>query len=131
MFLNGRCQIFNNGELVDYDIVRLSSYVQEGGNPKRNYSDYKGKVLKKDLKLLDFNKEGSVFIYIPNKESHYYNQFVEFTNCILKKQYPYKLPFLSKWCWVIIHIPMNNKTNLHDSDKIFRKDKINKIISGI
>ena len=132
MFLNGRCQIFNNGNLVDYDITKLHSLTTDGGDPKKNYSNYKGWVDKKDLKKLTLNGDiKSVYVFISNKNQHYYGKIIEFSHCTIKKSYPYILPFLSKKCYVILHISFNNKTKLHESDKIFRNDKINQIISNI
>ena len=130
MILNGRCQIFNNGELVNYDITSLSSFSSDPISD-RCYSDYKGTVSKKDLDLLTFNEHGSVFVFITNEDTKYYGKIIEYSQCTIKKRYPYKLHFLSKSCQVILHITEQNKTKIHESDKIFRRDKIDRIIFNI
>ena len=133
MVLNGDCKMFIDGNLINYHITQLHSFTCEGGESGRDFSKYKGTVSVKDSKLIPFNKEPkSVFVFLSNSDLPSYGKIIEFTQCIIKKRYLINtIPFFSKVTHVILYFTTSNKTKIHDSDLIFRKDKINRIITNI
>lgn len=127
MIITGKCQLYNNNKIVDYNIKYFKSFVTGLNISKKDdFAMYKGVISTTDLKSLITGIPKSIFLFIIDKNSCYYNKIIEFENCILKKQYPYVLSFLSKKCYVYFYI--NTKPKIHNTDDIFRKDKIKKII---
>jgi hypothetical protein len=128
MVTDGNCQIFNNGKLINCDILDYK-HIQEKGRVVSRLVLYRCLVLKDDIKYLVLNTNKPIFIYIDKKNSKYYDKIVEYKQCIIKKEFSF-LPFLSKYRNILLYI-QENECKIHNSIFILRNEKIKKITNKI
>ena len=124
MIVSGKCQIYNDGLLVDFNIIEFKTLFDEIKNKKKTTIIYKGTISKEDVNQLKYGFSDSVFILTENK-------IIEFKNSELKLEYPYGFSFLSKRYNLILKIDSDKHFKIHENYLFFRQDKIKNIINKL
>lgn len=129
MIISGRCKIYYENHLINFDINKITHY--DIKNYKNYTTIYYGNTLSKQSKSLENKVYKKLYVIVKDESSINFNKIIEFNNCVISKENTYDFYFLSKICNVKLYHYSGSKYKIHDGEYFLRKDKIKSIIKSI